>query len=233
MNMKRFERQIMLQEIGVEGQAALANASVLIVGAGGLGSPAALYLAAAGIGRIGIADGDCVAVSNLQRQVLFTEGEVSKNKAMCAAERLALLSSETVITPYGFMLNGENMADIASEYDIIVDGCDNADTRYLINEVSKRLGKPYVYGAIAGFEGQASLFNYCGGKGYDDLYPYRGNGNAPTASPVGVIGALPGIIGSIEAMEVIKVVTGAGETLRNRLLTVNALTMKFNTFSLD
>lgn len=233
MNVERFERQIMLPEFGAEGQAALAGAAVLIVGAGGLGAPAALYLTAAGIGRIGIADGDSVALSNLQRQVLYTENDIGKNKAVCAAERLKLLSSECVITPFDFMLDADNMTAIASGYDVIVDGCDNSDTRYLINDVSKRLGIPYVYGAIAGFEGQASLFNFRGGKGYDDLFPRNEKIYGQTVSPTGVMGALPGIIGSIEAMEAIKVITGSGVTLRNRLLTVNALTLEFNTFSLD
>lgn len=233
MNVKRFERQIMLPEFGAEGQAALAGASVLIVGAGGLGAPAALYLTAAGIGRIGIADGDCVALSNLQRQVLYTENDIGKNKARCAAERLKLLSSESVITPFDFMLDADNMTALASGYDVIVDGCDNSDTRYLINDVSKRLGIPYVYGAIAGFEGQVSLFNFRGGKGYDDLFPRHERVCGQTDSPTGVMGALPGIIGSIEAMEAVKVITGTGVTLRNRLLTVNALTMEFVTFSLD
>lgn len=228
----RYDRQVMLQEFGVRGQASLASASVLIVGAGGLGAPAALYLAAAGFGRIGIADGDKVALSNLQRQVLYREDEVGREKAACAAESLSRLSSECVITPYNYMLDRGNITGIASEYDIIVDGCDNSDTRYLIDEVSKRLGKPYVYGAIAGFEGQASVFNYRGGKGYDDLYPCGDKSSEP--APVsGVIGALPGIIGSVEAMEAIKIASGIGETLRNRLLTVNALTMEFNMFSLD
>lgn len=233
MKLERFERQIMLPEFGEKGQAALASASVLIVGAGGLGAPAALYLAAAGTGRIGIADGDRVALSNLQRQVLYCESDIGRGKAGKAAERLSALSSACTIIPYNYMLEKGNIESIASDYDIIVDGCDNPDTRYLMDEVSKRLGKPYVYGAISGFEGQASLFNYLGGKGYEDLFPRHKRYGADTPPVTGVIGALPGIIGSIEAMEAIKVAAGIGETLRNRLLVVNALTMEFNTFSLD
>ena len=195
MKLERFERQIMLPEFGEKGQAALASASVLIVGAGGLGAPAALYLAAAGTGRIGIADGDRVALSNLQRQVLYCESDIGRGKAGKAAERLSALSSACTIIPYNYMLEKGNIESIASDYDIIVDGC--------------------------------------GGKGYEDLFPRRKKDGADTPLVTGVIGALPGIIGSIEAMEAIKVAAGIGETLRNRLLVVNALTMEFNTFSLD
>ncbi|MEG1574613.1 MAG: HesA/MoeB/ThiF family protein [Bacteroidales bacterium] len=230
--MGRYDRQTVLAEIGEKGQQALSEAAVLVIGVGGLGSPASLYLAAAGVGRIGLVDGDVISLSNLQRQVLYSEKEVGMPKAVCAAGRLKELSHSLKIDIYNEMLTSENSLDIARGYDIIVDGCDNIATRYLINDVAIKLGIPYIYGAVSEFCGQVSLFNYKNGKSYEDLYP-KGSFSSTCSSAIGVIGALPGIIGSIEAMEAIKVITCAGETLRNRLLTVDSLTMEFNMYELD
>ena len=155
----RYDRQIILPEIGEEGQKKLQEAKVLIVGVGGLGSPIALYLAGAGVGCLGLVDDDLVSITNLQRQVLYSEKELGKPKAICAAERLSALNSEIRIHPYSTRLTKENAYHIIQEYDIVVDGCDNFATRYLINDICIEQKKPYVYGAICGFEGQVSVFN--------------------------------------------------------------------------
>lgn len=156
----RYDRQIILPEIGEEGQNKLQKAKVLIVGVGGLGSPIALYLAGAGVGCLGLVDDDSVSISNLQRQVLYSEEELGKPKVVCAAHRLTSLNSEIETRYYSTRLTAENADRIIQEYDIVVDGCDNFDTRYLINDICIKQGKPYVYGAICGFEGQVSVFNY-------------------------------------------------------------------------
>ena len=168
----RYDRQMILPEIGEEGQLKLKKAKVLIVGVGGLGSPIALYLAGAGVGCIGLVDDDRVSISNLQRQVLYSENELDKPKAVCAAERLSALNSGISILPYSTRLTEENAGNIIRKYDIVVDGCDNFATRYLINDICIEQRKPYVYGAICGFEGQVSVFNYGEmKKSYRDLYP--------------------------------------------------------------
>lgn len=156
----RYDRQMILPEIGEDGQQKLKQAKVLIVGVGGLGSPIALYLTGAGVGCIGLVDDDVVSTSNLQRQVLYSEKELGKPKAICAAERLSALNSEITIRTYPIRLTEENAQEIISQYDIVVDGCDNFSTRYLINDICAEMGKVYVYGAICGFEGQVSVFHY-------------------------------------------------------------------------
>lgn len=156
----RYDRQMILPEIGEDGQQKLKQAKVLIVGVGGLGSPIALYLTGAGVGCIGLVDDDVVSISNLQRQVLYSEKELGKPKAICAAERLSALNSEITIRTYPTRLTEENAQEIISQYDIVVDGCDNFSTRYLINDICAEMGKVYVYGAICGFEGQVSVFHY-------------------------------------------------------------------------
>lgn len=156
----RYDRQMILPEIGEDGQQKLKQAKVLIVGVGGLGSPIALYLTGAGVGCIGLVDDDVVSISNLQRQVLYSEKELGKPKAICAAERLSALNSEITIRTYPIRLTEENAQEIISQYDIVVDGCDNFSTRYLINDICAEMGKVYVYGAICGFEGQVSVFHY-------------------------------------------------------------------------
>lgn len=229
---ERYLRHTMLGEIGEQGQQRLLEASVLIVGVGGLGSPIALYLAAAGVGRIGLVDADVVSRSNLQRQVLYKESEVGRKKVESARRRLEELNSTVQVETYDMMFDEATAADLVSRYDIVVDGCDNLATRYLIDRCCEELGRPYVYGSIGEFHGQASLFNYEGGMRYRDLYPDEQELLSMPRTVTGVVGVLPGIIGCIEAAEVIKIVTGCGETLRNRLYTIDLLTMQSNLLEL-
>ena len=216
----RYDRQMILPEIGEEGQLKLKKAKVLIVGVGGLGSPIALYLAGAGVGCIGLVDDDRVSISNLQRQVLYSENELDKPKAVCAAERLSALNSGISILPYSTRLTEENAGNIIRKYDIVVDGCDNFATRYLINDICIEQRKPYVYGAICGFEGQVSVFNY--GEEMKRMPP----------PPKGVIGVTPAVVGSIEATEVLKIICGFGDILAGKLWTIDLRTLQSNKFSL-
>lgn len=229
----RYNRQVILPEIGEEGQAGLKAARVLIVGVGGLGSPIALYLAGAGVGTLGLVDDDVVSISNLQRQVLYTEKELGEFKAVCAATHLTALNSEIIVTPFSKRLSKENAYDLISDYDIVVDGCDNFSTRYLINDICMEQGKPYVYGAICGFEGQVSVFNYGNTKKtYRDLYPDEEEMLCMPPPPKGVIGVTPAITGSVEATEVLKIICGFGDVLAGKLWTIDIRTYQSNIFSL-
>lgn len=216
----------MLPQIGSEGQQRLLDASVLLVGVGGLGSPIALYLAAAGVGRIGLVDADVVSVSNLQRQVLYQECDVNRSKVECAKERLRGINGDIEVDIYPVRFDQSNACELVSRYDIVVDGCDNFATRYLIDDVCAKLSKPYVYGSIGEFSGQVSLFNYEGGMRYESLYPDRDALTSQRHNTSGVMGVVPGIVGCVEAAEVIKVITGCGTTLRNKLFTIDVLTMQ-------
>lgn len=229
----RYDRQIILPEIGNEGQAKLKAAKVLIVGVGGLGSPIALYLAGAGIGTIGLVDNDKVSISNLQRQVLYTEKELGDFKAICAAMRLTALNSEITVNACPVRLCEENARKLIRGYDIVVDGSDNYATRYLINDICVEQSKPYVYGAICGFEGQVSVFNYGDNlKTYRDLYPDElGMLHMPPPYK-GVLGVTPAIIGSVETTEIIKIICDFGEVLAGKLWTIDLRTWKTNIFSL-
>lgn len=229
----RYDRQMILPEIGEEGQKKLLDAKVLIVGVGGLGSPIALYLAGAGVGCIGLVDDDVVSISNLQRQVLYSEKELGKSKAACAAERLSALNSEIKVQPYSTRLIEDNAFDIIGEYDMVVDGCDNFATRYLINDICIQQGKPYIYGAICGFEGQVSVFNFGDRKkSYRDLYPDEEEMKRMPPPPKGVMGITPAVVGSIEATEVLKVIGGFGDVLAGELWTIDLRTLQSNKFSL-
>ena len=229
----RYDRQMILPEIGEEGQLKLKKAKVLIVGVGGLGSPIALYLAGAGVGCIGLVDDDRVSISNLQRQVLYSENELDKPKSVCAAERLSALNSGISILPYSTRLTEENAGNIIRKYDIVVDGCDNFATRYLINDICIEQRKPYVYGAICGFEGQVSVFNYGEmKKSYRDLYPNEEEMKRMPPPPKGVIGVTPAVVGSIEATEVLKIICGFGDILAGKLWTIDLRTLQSNKFSL-
>lgn len=230
--MERYDRHHILKEIGVEGQQKLFDSSVLIVGVGGLGSPIALYLAAAGVGRIGLVDNDVVSISNLQRQVLYTECEVGLSKVECAKRRLQSLNSQVEIDIYNTRLDGSNAEDIISGYDIVIDGCDNYQTRYVIDDACATLCKPYIYGAIGEFSGQVALFNYGGGKRYRDLYPDEQTLCSAPKRTIGVVGSIPGIIGTIQATEAIKIVTNCGVLLKDKLYIINLLTLESQVINL-
>lgn len=230
--MERYSRQLILPEIGEESQRKLSAAKVLIVGVGGLGSPISLYLSGAGVGTIGLADGDVVSISNLQRQILYTEAEVGLKKAVCAKERLQRLNREIHLNAYSTRLTKENAGEIIARYDIVVDGCDNFATRYLINDLCVELGKVYVYGAICGLEGQVSVFNHQSEVNYRNLYPDEEEMMKMPPPFKGVIGVTPAIVGSVEATEVIKIICGFGEVLSGKLWTIDLRTWQTNIFSL-
>ena len=208
----RYSRHILLDEIGMEGQARLKASSVLCVGTGGLGSPLLLYLAAAGVGRLGIVDFDTVDESNLQRQIIHGTASIGRAKLDSARERVADINPRCRVDTYECALTGDNALDILRPYDVVVDGTDNFPTRYLVNDACVLLGKPNVYGSIFKFEGQASVFNYQGGPHYRDLYPEPPPpGLVPSCAEGGVLGVLPGVIGTIQATETIKVLLGLGD----------------------
>ncbi len=228
----RYARHLVLPEVGPEGQLTLQEASVLVVGAGGLGSPALLYLAAAGIGRIGLIDDDTVDVTNLQRQVLHSTSEVGESKAASAERRISDLNPEVIVEAIEGRLDASNALEIIDRYDIVIDGTDNFETRYLIGDACEILDKPWVFGSIHRFEGQVATFNHEGGPNYRDLFPEPPeDGLAPNCAEAGVLGVLPGIIGSIQATEAIKLILGIGDSLSGELLVVDALSMKFRTLS--
>jgi molybdopterin/thiamine biosynthesis adenylyltransferase/rhodanese-related sulfurtransferase len=224
----RYARHLILPEIGEAGQLRLKAGSVLIVGAGGLGSPAAIYLAAAGVGRIGLIDFDRVDASNLHRQVLYGTSDVGAPKLAAARARLQDLNPEVSIETHDAALTSDNALDLFRDYDVIVDGTDNFATRYLVNDACVLLGKPNVYGSIFRFDGQASVFAAKDGPCYRCLYPEPPPpGLVPSCAEGGVLGVLPGVIGTIQATEAIKLIAGAGETLVGRLLLFDALAMSF------
>ncbi|MBT6600998.1 MAG: molybdopterin-synthase adenylyltransferase MoeB [Nitrospina sp.] len=229
----RYSRHLLLPEVGVEGQEKLCTAKVLCIGTGGLGSPLGLYLAAAGVGKLGLIDFDVVDQSNLQRQVLHGESTVGKLKVDSAKSRLADINSDVEVVTYNIRLSSENAMEIFKGYDIIVDGTDNFPTRYLANDAAVLLGKPYIYGCILRFEGQASVFYSKEGPCYRCLYPEPPPpGLVPSCAEGGVLGILPGIVGLIQATEVVKIILGKGDTLVGRLMLFDALGMKFREMKL-
>lgn len=221
----RYNRQTILPEIGPEGQQKLKNARVLVIGAGGLGCPILQYLNAVGVGTLGIIDADTVSISNLQRQILYTEAEVGMLKVEAAKKRLLSQNSETIIEIYPFHLDSNNALEIIANYDFVVDGCDNFSTRYLVNDACVILKKQWIFGSILKFEGQVSVFDGVNGPTYRCLFP-----DIPTDSPdcntIGVIGTLPGIIGTIQANELVKLIVGYGELLQGKLWVMDTLTMQ-------
>ena len=229
----RYSRHLILPEVGLDGQKRLKAASVLCVGTGGLGSPLLLYLAAAGVGRLGIVDFDVVDHSNLQRQVIHGTSWVGKPKIESAKDRIHEINPYCQVDLYETALSSANALDIIRPYDIVVDGTDNFPTRYLVNDACVLLDKPNVYGSIFRFEGQATVFNYQGGPNYRDLYPEPPPpGMVPSCAEGGVLGILPGIIGVIQATETVKIILGQGTTLSGRLVLYNALEMKFRELKL-
>lgn len=229
----RYARHLSLAGFGLEAQEQLKRGRVLVIGAGGLGCPALLYLAAAGVGRIVIMDGDRVDVSNLQRQVLFTSEDAGQLKVEAAARRLWALNPLIEIVPTAERFTRDNALERLRDVDVVVDGSDNFATRYLVNDACVLAKKPFVYGAIQGFEGQASVFNWQGGPTYRCLFPEPPEpGTVPNCSEAGVLGVLPGVIGTIQATEAIKLLTGIGAPLSGRLLLWDSLTMTSRTVKL-
>src|SRR5438477_1627256 len=230
---KRYSRHLIMPEVGMDGQKKLKAGSVLCIGAGGLGSPAAMYMAAAGVGRIGIVDFDVVDFSNLQRQLLHGTSSVGKSKLQSAKERLHDLNPHVEIDTYETTVTSENALDLFKDYDVILDGTDNFPTRYLVNDACVLTGKPNAYGSIFRFEGQASVFGTKEGPCYRCLYPEPPPpGLVPSCAEGGVLGILPGLVGVIQATETIKLILGIGEPLIGRLLLVDALGMSFRTLKL-
>ena len=226
---RRYHRQIILPGFGMEAQQKLSVTRILVIGAGGLGCPALLSLAAAGAGTLGIVDFDKVELSNLHRQTLYDEGDIGKPKAEVAAEKLRRNNSEIELNIHEFQLDAQNATNILSGYDIVMDGSDNFPTRYLVNDACVILGKPLIYGAVQQYEGQVGVFNFneenSGKKtNYRDLFPVPPSpGTSPSCSEAGVMGTLPAIIGNLQALEAIKIITGIGKVLSNRILTYNSL----------
>jgi molybdopterin/thiamine biosynthesis adenylyltransferase/rhodanese-related sulfurtransferase len=230
----RYSRHLLLPEVGEAGQEKLLSSRVLLIGAGGLGSPAALYLAAAGVGTIGIVDFDVVDATNLQRQILHNLDRVGRLKVESAAETLRLLNPDVKVETYADRLSADNILEIMRNYELVVDGADNFPTRYLVNDASLHLGVPVVHGSIFRFEGQATVFSPYEGPCYRCLYPEPPPPElAPSCAEAGVLGVLPGIVGSIEAMEAIKLLLGIGDPLVGKLLTYDSLTEEFRTLRLQ
>jgi adenylyltransferase/sulfurtransferase len=228
----RYHRQTILKHFGPEGQQALVNASVLVVGAGGLGCPVLQYLAAAGVGRIGIVDDDKVDLTNLHRQVIYTQYDIGKMKAEVAAGLLRSMNQDATVQGYNERVSKENVLGHIASYDIVVDCSDNFPTRYLLNDACLLMAKPLVYGAVSRFEGQVAVFNVPMGEertgNYRDLFPEMpGDGEVNNCAETGVLGVLPGVVGSLMATEVIKLISGTGQLLTDQLLTYNALNNNF------
>jgi len=229
---ERYSRHIALKEIGEAGQEKISRAKVLVVGAGGLGSPVLLYLAAAGVGTLGFLDDDIVSESNLQRQVLYDTENLGLPKVEVACRKLQALNPYCRLQPRKARLTAENAGGIIKNYDVVVDATDNLPSRYLINDTCLENGKPFVYGSICEFEGQVAVFNYQGGPDYRKLYPYHEKVRE-FKQPPGVIGALPGIVGSIQAAETLKIILGSSSTLSGKLLLIDLLKDSFKIIRLQ
>jgi sulfur-carrier protein adenylyltransferase/sulfurtransferase len=235
--LNRYSRHLVLDEFGIDGQTRLKNGSVIVVGAGGLGTPALLYLTAAGVGTIGIADDDVIELSNLQRQVLYGLNDVGKSKAATAAMKLQEQNPNITFNVYSDRINSKNALQILDEYDVVIDGTDNFPSRYLLNDACVILGKPLVYGSILKFEGQLSIFNLKKADGtysnnYRDLFPEPPSPDTiQNCEQAGVIGVLPGVIGTLQATEAIKIVSQIGEPIHDKLLIFDALTLEQNIIS--
>ena len=230
----RYNRHLILPGVGVDGQRRLKRARILIVGAGGLGSPVALYLAAAGVGHLGIVDFDVVDRTNLQRQILHGTADIGRRKTASALDRLAEINPNVSVAPIDVTLSSSNALEILGEYDIVVDGTDNFQTRYLVNDACVLLDKPNVYGSIIRFEGQASVFGHAAGPCYRCLFREPPPpGLVPNCAEGGVFGVVPGIVGAIQATEAIKLVLGSSDVLSGRLLLIDAMRMRFRTIAIQ
>lgn len=229
----RYSRHLIMPEVGLDGQEKLKASKVLCIGTGGLGSPIGLYLAAAGVGHLGLVDFDVIDVTNLQRQIAFTDADVGKSKVETAKARLQVMNPHIEVTAHNVRLTSENAMDLLGRYDVIVDGTDNFATRYLVNDACVLLGKPLVYGSIYQFDGQVSVFDAKRGPCYRCLYASPPPpGMVPSCAEGGVLGILPGVIGTLQATEAIKLVIGKGDPLIGRLVLFNALEMSFRTLKL-
>jgi len=225
---KRYIRQTSLKEFGEEAQQKLSQASVLVIGVGGLGIPVLQYLNAMGVGTLGMVEQDVVDVTNLQRQVLYSEDNIGQQKLQVALEKLTAQNSETVFKTYDTFLVPKNALEIIADYDLVVDASDNFATRYLVNDACVILKKPFIYGALHSFEGQVSVFNYQGGPTYRCLFPNMPNSaEIPNCNDNGVLGVIPGIVGNLQALEAVKVITGIGENLSGTLLLFNGLEQSY------
>ena len=228
VDMERYARHVSLPDVGIEGQQLINKSRILVVGAGGLGSPVLLYLAAAGVGEIGIIDDDLVDMSNLQRQIIHAESDVGSSKVESAKAQILSINSSIKVTTWNTRLSPDNAQAILTGWDIVVDGTDNIPTRYLVDDVCKINEIPWIYGSIYRFEGQASVFNFKGGPCYRDLFPEPPPSNAiPSCAEGGVFGVLPGVIGSIQATEAIKIIINKGQSLSGKLLIYDADSMTF------
>ena len=228
----RYARHISLPDVGIDGQRKINDAKVLVIGAGGLGSPVLLYLAAAGIGKIGIIDDDVVDLTNLQRQIIHSQASIGKNKAMSAIERINSLNPSIETQYWTCRLGPDNADEIFQGWDLVIDGTDNIPTRYLIDATCQKLGIPWIYGSIYRFEGQVSVFNYRGGPSYFDLFPEPPPANSiPSCADGGVFGILPGVIGSLQATEALKIILSRGNVLSGKLLLYDADLMEFKTLN--
>ncbi|WP_121812217.1 HesA/MoeB/ThiF family protein [Mucilaginibacter kameinonensis] len=231
--LKRYNRQMILPELGLHGQEKLKAARVLMIGAGGLGCPILQYLAAAGAGTIGIVDDDVVDISNLHRQILYSAADVGQPKALIAKQKLNQLNPFVELIAYTERIIPANAQQLISNFDVVIDGSDNFTTRYLVNDTCASLGKPLVFGSIFKFEGQVSVFNHLGGPNYRDIFPEAPPENeVPNCAEIGVIGVLPGIIGTYMANEAVKLICGMGELLSGKLLTLNALDNSLSIFKI-
>lgn len=228
MIQERYARQTILKGFGQEGQKKLNEAKVLVIGAGGLGVPVLTYLNAMGVGKIGIVDNDMVSITNLHRQVLYAQSDVGQSKVFAALEKLKAQNPGTDLVVYDSFLETKNALEIVAEYDVVVDTSDNFPTRYLVNDACVILKKPFVYGALHGYEGQVSVFNYQGGPTYRCLFPKMPKENeVPNCNQHGVLGIIPGIIGNLQALETVKVITGIGEVLSGKLLIFDGLDQSY------
>ena len=231
---RRYHKQVILPEIGIGGQEKIKKASVLVIGAGGLGAPVLQYLAAAGVGTIGISDNDLVDETNLQRQILYGSNDIGKQKAIISREKLRQLNHMNEYVIHNIFLNDENTETICKNYDVIIDATDNFKSRFRVAETCRGMNKPIVYGAIYKYEGQVTVFNYRGGPSIDDLFPAMpADDKIPDNDSIGILGVLPGIIGTLQATEALKIITGIGEVLSGKLLEINILTGSFKTITYE